>query len=127
MNAFRDWSQIDDIVHGYELLAMKGKPGDVYNQGSNRTTSVLSYILHSIEACGMPVKEICTTRTGKCLKDPLEPDNEALFGAYFEKSKVDRMILDGTLYFGPQEGGILVRIAENTTPIDICLEMVRTM
>lgn len=68
VNAFRDWSHIDDIVHGYELLAMKGKPGDVYNQGSNRTTSVLSDILHSIEACGMPVKEICTTRTGKCLK-----------------------------------------------------------
>ena len=125
VNAFRDWSHIDDIVHGYELLAMKGKPGDVYNQGSNRTTSVLSYILHSIEACGMPVKEICTTRTGKCLKDPLEPDNEALFGAYFEKSKVDRMILDGTLDFGPQDGGILVRTAEKTIPIEFDLDRFR--
>jgi GDPmannose 4,6-dehydratase len=70
VNAFRDWSHIHDIVHGYELLAMKGRPGEVYNQGSNRTTSVLSYILYSIEACGMPVHEICTTKTENASKIP---------------------------------------------------------
>ena len=118
VNAFRDWSHIDDIVHGYEILAMKGKPGDVYNQGSNRTTSVLSYILHSIEACGMPVLEICTTKTGKSLKDPLEPEKKPLFGTAFTKSKVDHLMLDGTMNFRLDDGGILVKTPEKTIPIE---------
>src|SRR4030043_2459559 len=49
VNAFRDWSHVGDIVKGYCLLAQKGKYGDVYNQGSQRTNSVLSYLLLSLE------------------------------------------------------------------------------
>ncbi len=45
VNAFRDWSHVKDIVNGYMILADQGKSGEVYNQGSMRTNSVLSYIL----------------------------------------------------------------------------------
>lgn len=117
VNAFRDWSHINDIVNGYKLLALEGNPGEVYNQGSNRTTSVLSYILHSIEACGEEISEICTTKTGKCVKEPLEPDSKPVFGTDFEKSKIDRMILEGEIEFGPHDGGITVKTGTKETAI----------
>ncbi|MCX6006182.1 MAG: GDP-mannose 4,6-dehydratase, partial [Chloroflexi bacterium] len=49
VNAFRDWSHVTDIVKGYCLLAEKGKYGDVYNQGSQRTNSVITYALLALE------------------------------------------------------------------------------
>jgi len=118
VNAFRDWSHINDIVNGYKLLALQGKPGEVYNQGSNRTTSVLSYILYSIEACGEKISDICTTKTGKCVKDPLEPDSKPVFGTNFEKSRIDRMILEGEIEFGPQDGGITVKTGKKEISIE---------
>ena len=54
VNAFRDWSHISDIINGYLLLAEKGKlSGDVYNQGSMRTNSVMSYLLMSFARLGI--------------------------------------------------------------------------
>lgn len=109
VNAFRDWSHIDDVVEGYQLIARNGRYGDVYNQGSNRTTSVLSYILYSIEACGHEIREICTTKSGKCVKNPLETDMSPVFGVQFEKTKIDRMILTNEIAFGIEDGGIVVK------------------
>ena len=109
VNAFRDWSHIDDIVEGYQLIARNGRHGDVYNQGSNRTTSVLSYILYSIEACGHEVREISTIKTGKRVQDPLETDMSPVFGVPFEKTKVDRMLLTDEISFGLEDGGITVK------------------
>ncbi|PKL60029.1 MAG: GDP-mannose 4,6-dehydratase [Methanomicrobiales archaeon HGW-Methanomicrobiales-4] len=109
VNAFRDWSHIDDIVEGYQLIARNGQHGDVYNQGSNRTTSVLSYILYSIEACGHEIREICTTKTGKCIKNPLETDMSPVFGVPFEKSRIDQMMLNNEISFGLEDGGIMVK------------------
>ena len=48
VNAFRDWSHVDDIIEGYLILAEKGNYGVVYNQGSMRTNSVMSYLLMSL-------------------------------------------------------------------------------
>lgn len=62
VNAFRDWSHIDDIVRGYCLLADKGKLGEVCNQGSMRTNSVLSYILLCLEDAGWKVEKSETMR-----------------------------------------------------------------
>ena len=45
INAFRDWSHVDDIVEGYLILAEHGAYGDVYNLGSERTNSVASFLL----------------------------------------------------------------------------------
>jgi len=109
VNAFRDWSHINDITQGYQIIAQKGRAGDVYNQGSNRTTSVMSYILYSIEACGHEVREIVTTKTGKRISNPLQTDHSRIFGTEFEKTELDRMLLSGELTFGIEDGGIIVR------------------
>ncbi len=60
VNAFRDWSHVNDIVKGYCLLAEEGGHGDVYNQGSQRTNSALSYLLLSLECAGYRVDRIAT-------------------------------------------------------------------
>ena len=109
VNAFRDWSHIDDVIEGYQLIARKGQHGNVYNLGSNRTTSVLSYLLYSIEASGHEIREITTIKTGKRVMTPLKVDNSQSFGVSFEKTKIDRMILANEISFGIEDGGILVK------------------
>ena len=109
VNACRDWSHIDDIIDGYQIVARKGQYGDVYNVGSNRTCSVLSYILMSIEASGHKVHEINTNCSDKTVTDPLESDKSRVFGVEFEKSKIDQMILTDEISFDIEDGGILVR------------------
>lgn len=117
VNAFRDWSHVIDTIHGYCLLAEKGLPGDVYNQGSMRTTSVLSYILLSLEAAGMPVDRIETLRNNKVISEPTMRDTSAVFGVSFEKTKVDRMMLAGELDFSAEDGGIMVYSGARKIPI----------
>ncbi len=117
VNAFRDWSHVMDTVRGYRLLAEAGRPGDVYNQGSMRTTSVLSYILLALESAGMPVDRIESVRNGKAVDAPTERDGSAAFGVPFEKTKVDRMLLAGELEFGPDDGGIAVHSGGRRIPI----------
>lgn len=106
INAFRDWSHISDIVNGYLLLAEKGRYGDVYNLGSMRANSVLSYILLSLAEAGYPVQRIETIEGKKRVKDPLEPVNSETFGIKFEKSKIDDLMLNGTLEFLPSDKGL---------------------
>jgi GDPmannose 4,6-dehydratase len=106
VNAFRDWSHVRDVVRGYCLLAEKGKPGEVYNQGSMRTTSVLSYILLSLEAAGMPVERIETFKGEKSVDDPTERDRAEMFGVRFDKTKVDRMLLEGSIDYTLADRGI---------------------
>jgi len=109
VNACRDWSHIDDIIEGYQIIAKKGQPGDVYNVGSNRTTSVLSYLLMSIEASGHKVQEISSVHSDKVVKNPLVPDNSRVFGVEFEKPLIDQLILTDEISFGIEDEGILVR------------------
>ncbi len=109
VNACRDWSHIDDIIDGYQIVARKGQHGDVYNVGSNRTTSVLSYILMSIEASGLKVQEIRTNHSEKTVSDPLKPDNSRVFGVEFEKPRIDQMILTDEISFDIEDRGVIVR------------------
>src|SRR4030043_592819 len=88
VNAFRDWSHVDDIVKGYCLLAQKGKYGDVYNQGSQRTNSVLSYLLLSLECAGYNIDKIRSVKGGREIDRPNELDNSEMFGLRFEKTRV---------------------------------------
>ncbi len=118
VSAFRDWSHVMDTVRGYCLLAEKGLPGDVYNQGSMRTTSVLSYILLSLENAGMPVDRIETVKNNKVIEDPTEKDTSPIFGVAFEKTKVDRMLLEGEIDFELEDAGINVRSGAKTIPIE---------
>ena len=108
VNAFRDWSHVKDIVRGYYLLAEKGKYGDVYNQGSMRTNSVLSYILLSLEEAGWKVEAIETFRGDKKITNPTEVDDSEMFGIKFEKTKVDRMLLEEEVEFTLEDEGIRV-------------------
>jgi GDPmannose 4,6-dehydratase len=108
VNAFRDWSHVDDIVKGYCLLAEKGKYGDVYNQGSQRTNSVLSYLLLSLECAGYAVDKIATVQGKKKVERPTEIDNSEMFGLRFEKTKVDKLMLEDKLEFQLSDTGIVV-------------------
>lgn len=107
VNAFRDWSHVSDVIDGYFLLAEKGRYGDVYNQGSMRTNSVLSYILLSLERAGYPITKIETIRGEKAVESPTEPDGSEIFGSSFDKTKIDGMMLRGEVEFGPEDVGVV--------------------
>ena len=108
VNAFRDWSHVDDIVRGYCLLAEKGKPGEVYAQGSQRTNSVLSYLLLALEGAGYSISRLETAKGDKVIERPTEMDRSPMFGLSFEKTMVDRLMLEGTLEFNASDGGIVI-------------------
>lgn len=108
VNAFRDWSHVTDIVNGYLLLAEKGVPGEVYNQGSMRTNSVLSYILLGLEEAGWNIDKIKTVNNDKIIKNPTENDDTEIFGIKFDKTKVDRLMLEDQLEFQVEDKGIIV-------------------
>lgn len=108
VNAFRDWSHIMDIVRGYCLLAEKGASGDVYNQGSQRTNSVMTYILLSLEKAGYHPEKIETLKNSKVMEGPIEMDDSVIFGKNFEKTKVDAALLKDELEFLPEDLGVIV-------------------
>jgi len=118
VNAFRDWSHVEDIVEGYILLAEKGVPGDVYVLGSMRTNSVLSYILLTLEQLGYQVKEIETIEGNKRIIDPLERDYGEAFGFNFEKTKVDKLMLDNEVEFELEDKGIKVKTDKGIITIE---------
>lgn len=106
VNAFRDWSHVKDIVQGYLTLAENGKCGEVYNQGSMRANSVLSYILFGLEEAGWNISSIETFNGEKVINDPTEIDKSPIYGINFEKTKVDRMILENELEYAVTDKGI---------------------
>ena len=108
VNAFRDWSHVNDILEGYSLLAEKGRYGDVYNQGSQRTNSVLGYLLLSLECAGYAVDRIETLDGRKAVDNPNESDSSKMFGLRFEKTRVDKFMLEGKLEFQLSDIGIVV-------------------
>jgi GDPmannose 4,6-dehydratase len=113
VNSFRDWSHAEDVVEGYLILAEKGRYADVYNQGSMRTNSVMSYLLMSLEEAGYPVDRIETFKGEKSVDEPNEPDRSPIFGLDFEKTKVDGMMLRGELEFNVEDGGVIAHAGEN--------------
>ena len=125
VNAFRDWSHVDDIIQGYLILAEKGNYGDVYNQGSMRTNSVMSYLLMSLEEANYPVSRIETLKGEKVVDGPNEPDRSKIFGIDFEKTKVDGMMLRGELDFGIEDGGVIAHSGEKKIRISFDPERFR--
>lgn len=125
VNAFRDWSHINDIIKGYCLLAEQGKAGEVYNQGSQRTNSVLTYLLLSLESAGYGITKIQTITGNKVVESPTEIDNSEIFGLAFEKTKVDRWMLEGKLEFELSDIGILATTDKGTVTIEFDQERFR--
>jgi len=109
VNVFRDWSHVEDIVDGYILLAERGKPGDVYVQGSMRTNSVLTYILLTLQHLGYNVKEIETLKGEKKVKDPAEINEDLVFNFKFKKTYVDTLLMKGELEYGLEDEGLKVK------------------
>jgi len=117
LNALRDWSHVKDIVQGYLLLAEKGNSGDVYNQGSTRTNSVLSYILLGLEEAGWNINHIQTLKGEKKVHDPTEIDQSPIYGIKFPKTRVDQLILEGDLEYTIKDKGIQVETEKGTVNI----------
>ncbi len=118
LNAFRDWSHVKDIVNGYMTLAENGKSGEVYNQGSMRTNSVLSYILLGLKEAGWNIGKIETFNGDKSIDNPTEIDDSAIYGVKFDKTVVDTMILDGKLEYTLEDRGIKVHTDKGIIPIE---------
>jgi GDPmannose 4,6-dehydratase len=118
LNAFRDWSHVKDIVKGYMTLAENGKSGEVYNQGSMRTNSVLSYILLGLKEAGWNIGKIETFNGDKSIDNPTEIDDSAVYGVKFDKTVVDTMILDGKLEYSLEDRGIKVHTDKGIIPIE---------
>jgi GDPmannose 4,6-dehydratase len=125
VNAFRDWSHVTDVVKGYCLLAEKGKSGDVYNQGSCRTNSVMSYILLSLEKAGYHPEKIETIKNSKVIENPAEKDETRIFGKSFEKTKVDTALLKDELEFRLEDEGIMVHTDKGNIKIEFNPERFR--
>ena len=118
LNAFRDWSHVRDIVNGYMTLALNGRSGEVYNQGSMRTNSVLSYILLGLKEAGWNIEKIETFNGEKVVEDPTEVDESPIFGVKFDKTVVDTMILEGELEYQLEDKGIRVHTDKGMVPIE---------
>ncbi|TDA25566.1 MAG: GDP-mannose 4,6 dehydratase [Archaeoglobi archaeon] len=125
VNAFRDWSHVNDIVNGYCLLAIKGKYGEVYNQGSMRTNSVISYILLALEVAGYKIKRIETFNGDKKIEAPTQISDSKFFGIKFEKTIVDEILLKDEIRFDPQDKGIFVITDAGKIPIEFDLKRFR--
>ena len=108
LNSFKDWSHVKDIIIGYIKLALKGRSGDVYNQGAMRTNSVLSYILLSLEEAGYNIDQIETFNGNKKVSNPTLMDNSPIFGVKFDKTEVDRIMLEEGLEYIIADKGINV-------------------
>lgn len=118
LNAFKDWSHVKDIINGYIKLALKGKSGDVYNQGAMRTNSVLSYILLSLEEAGYNINMIETFKGERKVSDPTEMDNSPVFGVKFDKTRVDQMMLEEGLEYSIDDKGINVHTDQGQVAIE---------
>ncbi len=108
VNAFRDWSHVSDIIDGYIILAEKGEYGAVYNQGSERTNSVISFLLLSLEGAGYEINNIETFSGDKAVTEPLVMENSSIFGMNFERTRLDEMMLREELEFVLEDAGIVV-------------------
>jgi len=125
INAFRDWSHVNDVINGYLLLAEKGNPGEVYNQGSMRTNSILTYILLGLEEAGWEIDEIETFNGEKTVKNPTEPDHSRIYGVKFEKTKIDKMLLEDEIEHTLDDKGIVARTNQKDVKIELDPERFR--
>lgn len=125
INAFRDWSHVLDIINGYLLLAEKGDSGEVYNQGSMRTNSVLTYILLGLEEAGWQVEKIETLKGEKSVQNPTQTDDTPEFGIKFDKTRIDRMLLEDQVEYTIQDKGLNVKTSKGNIRVDFDRERFR--
>jgi GDP-4-dehydro-6-deoxy-D-mannose reductase len=54
--ARRDLSDVRDVVRGYRLLALKGKPGEIYHLGSGQARRIGDYLAMLLEMAKVQIK-----------------------------------------------------------------------
>lgn len=118
VNAFRDWTHVNDIVNGYMMLAQKAKSGNVYNQGSMRTNSIITYILLSLEQAGYTINSMETFNGEKQVNSPTELNNDKYYDVAFEKTKVDAMLLENQLEYSIKDKGITVKTDQGDVKVE---------
>lgn len=118
VNVFRDWSHVLDIAKGYSLLAEKGEYGEVYNQGSARTNSVLTYILLALENAGWKIEKLESMKKDKLVNNPTERINSRIWGREFERTKVDQLMCENELEYSLEDKGIIVYTDKGAIPIE---------
>jgi GDP-mannose 4,6-dehydratase len=118
LNAFRDWSHVEDIVEGYVKVAQKGIPGSVYNLGSERTNSVLTYLLWSLEQAGFKVNSLQTIHGSKQVKEPALAVTINRFGKSFKASQVDELMLEDKLNFEAEDRGLIVESSRGKITVE---------
>ena len=108
IQSFRDWSHVEDTVDGYIQLAEKAEAGSVYVQGSMRTNSVLSYILHAISELGYEIREIHTIKDEKKIRNPLTIAEVEIGKMILKSNVVDKMMILGELEFSLADEGLII-------------------
>ncbi len=108
VNATRDWSHVEDIVSGYDLLSRKGGHGEIYVMGSARCNTVLSFLLCCLEHAGFDASKVATLDGRKVIVDPLEKAKSSILGIRFDHFKADEEVISGRASYSPQDKGLLI-------------------
>ncbi len=82
LSAKRDFTDVRDIVKAYTLLALKGKPGQVYNVGSGRAVAIIDILYKIIASARADIKI-------KTDKNKLRPVDVPVIEADITKLKED--------------------------------------
>ena len=121
--AMRDWSCVNDVVKAYVLLSQKKNKGEVFNIGSGRTNSVLTFILLSLEVAGFKVEEI--EFKNKKIENPIEKVKFEINNFSFETYKTDELILKEKIKFEDFYDGVIVKTKKKNIKINIDFEKIR--
>ncbi len=126
ITAMRDWSHVKDITKGYILIAEKGAKGAVYNIGSGRTNSVLTFILLSLQCAEFKVFEIQSKKYSvKKVENPLEQREIEIENFKFKAFKIDELILNQKINFNIQDEEIIVKNNKREIKIKFASEKFR--
>ena len=79
---------------------------------------MLSYLLLSLECAGYTTLKIETAKGDKAIDKPTDVDNSEIFGLSFEKTKVDKLMLQGELVFAPSDMGIIVTTEKGKVTVE---------
>jgi len=90
-----------------------------------RTNSVLSYILLALEQANWEIRKIETLTGQKVVTDPTEMDDSEMFGVKFEKTKIDRMLLQGKIEYTVEDKGIIVHTNRGKIQVEFDRERFR--
>jgi len=125
ISPFRDWTHVQDIVEGYACLARNGVPGEVYNLGSMRCASVLTFLLLALRESGFPIDRVSTLNGRKPVDEPLTPVDSSIFGISLPFSRVDLMLLEEGLAYDLGDQGLSIRSGDRTITVDFDPERFR--